>query len=146
MPSRSWAVTWVRHRYPASSLPPSLSLSLSVGPSEVKVKGNPESLFEAETEREDAQKHWEKLKEKTPEKKKFEWRLREGVCVCGGVPSFQTQRWEETLLSPRRVSEKRKKKEKKGKRFPESRGAAAAAAVDGYHMLQVKVEKLLPDP
>lgn len=111
------------------------------------MKGNPESLFEAETEREDAQKHWEKLKEKTPERKKFEWRLREGVCICGGVPSFQTQRWEETLLSPRRVSEKRKKKEKKGKRFPESRGAAAAAAaVDGYHMLQVKVEKLLPDP
>lgn len=107
------------------------------------MKGNPESLFEAETEREDAQKHWEKLKEKTPERKKFEWRLREGVCICGGVPSFQTQRWEETLLSPRRVSEKRKKKEKKGKRFPESRGAAA---VDGYHMLQVKVEKLLPDP
>lgn len=68
------------------------------------------------------------------------------VVLRGGVPSFQTQRWEETLLSPRRVSEKRKKKGKKGKRFPESRGAAAAAAVDGYHMLQVKVEKLLPDP
>lgn len=71
-----------------SIVSPSLSLSLSVGPSKVKVKGNLESLFEAETEREDAQKHWEKLKEKTPEQKKFEWRLREGVCVCGGGGSL----------------------------------------------------------
>lgn len=31
---------------------------------------------------------------------------------------------------------------KKRERLPES----GAAAVDGYHMLQVKVEKLLPDP
>lgn len=44
----------------------------------------------------------EKTLRKTPERKKL-W----------GVPPFQSQRWEETLLSPRWVSEKRQKEGEK---------------------------------
>lgn len=80
------------------------------------------------------------MKEKKLKKDIGEWGTGGLGVVGGGVPSFQTQRREETLLAP---TGKWKKKEKRKEReiLPECR----AAAVDGYHMLQVKVEKLLPD-
>lgn len=59
----------------------------------------------------------------------------------GGSPqSTSSARRRKHCSRPRRVSEKRK--QKRGKRHAESR----TAAIDGYHMLQVKVVKLLPDP
>lgn len=66
LPTQPWTVTWVKNCYSIASVPLSLSVSFSLL-DQVKVKGNPESHFEAGTE-ERTPRNGENFKKDTREK------------------------------------------------------------------------------